>query len=1329
MAYLFYAALPDSALSIYKVYGFDPDTGVWTYILSPGPAQVSGNGLESCLQRLIDGKTYLALSSDGLSNEPARIKKHDGSWGEITVNSPDIGGTSTYVKAMRALSATSVLFMPFSRYDDGPNNGLFKWNGSSVSKLATMTDNSGNPCEARRVFGMAGDTENAIYVCGYVFNNTRGLWKWNGSTFSNGGAPSDLNGGYCGVGVYGSDIYALRYVEGDFPSESQCYKLFKGTWSGSWSMIKDFRLTYPAAVEPELNAISIDKSNGHVWVLLKDGSNNPIVSRYDGATWTHWNLNSLLGSGLPVNPKGIAAMRGKCMVTASMSTGVSRRTCYFDGSSWSLKEMTDAAAGDIPIPVTADEFTGYTPCPIVGTTSLLQDPFDTGTVMRSHPGNGTITYPGIYARLTAPNNANCQFYVGDTGGKPPTLYERLSSLQAEDQPPQPVVFETRLGTFSGTTNLRIAGLALFTTPEYDSQVPWYSYQFGWYKNDGKLHVWYDYPTTETEIFTAVTVADPATTPHRYRIYYNPYDQPLYLSDVGVTLLKDQLCFAYSLTECSTWVSIGVRTRDFDFTNAYVGIYVRKWETTAVNAVADFDYFSARQYLSTSQRLIPSYDDRSQDKVGLEDAGNLLNQSSGLARFDSPDGIKDGVDVRDGDPRTAFEDAYLFPQVAGRDARFDYPTVKDDYPLPVDRVGIEESLFVQLDNTDYIKGKYDADGKEYLGNYNARHILYYDATLDPWHAHGAGFYGAGRDGKLYYNGVECGPGTFGTLAGGINRTGWAAKDGYLDFGWAATPTISADGEMTCTVTPSVNALGLTTNLRWFLTGDFDIQFEYQIISTGAGPTDNGIVLMASMDWNNEFYVRRKMWNTNLYDKDVKNNGSWSSYASAATADTSGKLRLVRVGSVVSSYYWSGSAWVQIGSNYTMTYARPVFIQAYFQQSGGTAITATVKIRNFTINSGATTNLIGWAREAAGTYRGSQAEFPQHALIVSSGNSLDIIDVDTNRLWMSFRGGTNNVIGGDANYYVNHAAMKDGVLLLSYRTVDSGALTGNGIWIDFTLDFIRLHRGQATADAGYIYNVELTTSVWPRDSANGCIAFRNSARAYYSSHYDNWQYQNPRANWSDFLHDSGFQYRLIANNGGVYLCKWQRWKFEGTGNAHLNTPYYGIGTQTVATRWATFRPTSKDILAHDRIKLWITLYATWDATLGGGGGTWLEDYEYTLAGTVDDWVLGALAQDAMALDDAAGLLFYARNEGVYVLDLATGTSTLFYGKAGSGATHEALPDYGLISSVKLATDGATSLLLVGMARPDRIWAVNRATHTIYWRGFQDDAHQPLSMAVGV
>lgn len=952
-----------------------------------------------------------------------------------------------------------------------------------------------------------------------------------------------------------------------------------------------------------------------------------------------------------------------------------------------------------------------------------QDLFPSSTIMRQAPGNGTITVPGAGdARLIAPNGANCQFYAGDASGKAPILYERLSWMWQSAHPGQPIFVETKLSVFTGTTNLRIAGLAFF------SQLPgtvasFYSYQLGWYKNDGKIHVWYDYPTGEVEIVTAVTAVDPASTPHLYRIYWNPYNRPLYIGELGITLAYDTLCFAFSVNAGVTWTNLGTRGRDWDFSQSFAGLYVRKWETSAVSAQADFEYFRAEQFVET-QYLSPNLSGK-QETLGLEDQSFPLTLS-GPPRFDYSDV---GGDVAFTPPTAVvFEDqSQLLTQ--GGVPRFDLPEIAEAPVVPTDRMAFEEGLFVQLDNTDYIKGKFDSDGKELLGNYAVRHIQLYDATADPWHTHGAGFYGAGRDGVLYYNGVACGPGDFGTVADGLRRTAWSAGDGFVDMGGSANPppSVTPDGTANFVVTGYAQSM-LSGRMRWFFTGDFDVQVDYNITTKGSSGGQGGIVIQAVMDLNNYIYVRRLLWGTSdRHDSDVRNNGSWIAYVPYSTGMTAGKLRISRVGSTVTRWYWTGSAWSNMGS-VGMTYARPMYVDVGV--SSGASITSTnIQLSGFTINSGATTNLIGWAREAAGTYRGSKVDFPEHAVIVSSGNSLDIIDADTDKLWMSFRGGTGYLIGGDANFYVPQVVFKDGTLLLCYRTTDTyGSVDGYGYWIDFTLDFARCHRGPTYNDAGFYHNVELTTGVWPTDSANGAIAWRNVNRGEAASHFDNWQFQNSRANWADILHDAGFQYRLIANNGGVYLAQWVRWRLLGADNEHLNTPWYALSTQTVAMRWATFRPTSKDILAHNRIKLWITHYATWNVVMGGGGGTWLEDHEYSLAGSVDPFVLGALAQDSMTVDDATGLLFYARNEGVYVMDLGTGVSTLIYGKVGSGATHEVLGDYATVSSVKLATDGATPILFVGMSRPDRIWAVNRTTHALYWKGFQDDAHQPLSMTVG-
>jgi len=1303
MAYLFFTQIEDD--NKYKVFGFDPDTGLWTYLLSPGPATIGGYGMVG-IDRLADGKTYMGFNC-GVA--PGRVKFHLGSsWSETTMTKV---GDQMIFSAMKAFSGGHFYFMNCS-WSSGGNSDLYYWNGTTLANLGTASTN------IQRGIFMDGESKDLFYICGWR-PSANCLYRWNGSAISHIGDTGGPGGGsFGGIGIIGNDIYLQAFSEDFSYWGTACCKLKKGSWGGAWSTLRDFTTTYEKG-NMQLNAVAIDRSNGNIWVALKRNDNHAFVFRYNGSSWTDWDLYTLLPTANAFAPIGITAAKGKCVVTAQGSVAV---TCYFNGSSWSVKALPGITSGQPALGVRADAYNGELPCDIPSTTTKLLDKFDTGSVLRSHSGNGTITYPGIYARLTAPNGANCQFHY--TYSQPPLLYERLSTLRDMTQPGQPVVVETRLASFDGTTSLRIAGLALFTTPDLGVGVNFYSYQLGWYKNDARIHVWYDTPSNESEVVTSVAAADPVSTPHRYRIYWNPYDRPLYIKELNLVLQADQLCFAYSVTECSTWVNLGVRTRDFDFSNAYVGIYVRKWETSAVNAVANFDYFSARQYDADAQLLVPAVGKGDKDTLALEDGGQILDQSGPL-RDDMP-GVQGDLSLLDRAP-VAMEDGGQLLTDSGA-PRFDLPEILSDPVLPQQAMALEDGFQTHVNDSDYVKGRLDGDGKELIGYTDIRQITLYDATADPWHTHGAGFYGAGRDGKLYYDGVECAPGDFGTLVGGRRKTAWSGPGDFVDTGYAVNPTITADGEMQCALTTGQASSGVSSRLRWFFTGDFDIQVDYEIIATSGGPTDGGLYLFAYMDPNNCFYVRRHMWGGSgqTYDKDVRNNGSWVNWSQVLTSDTTGKIRLTRVGSTVSSYYWTGSAWAQIGSSYAMTYVRPMYIDCLLSPAGGTA-NVTVKFRNLTINSGSTTNLIGWAREAAGTYRGSQAEFPQHALIASSGNGIDIIDVDTDKLWMSFRGGTNNLIGGDTNFYVPQVVFKDGTLLLCYRTFDSfGTADGYGYWIDFNLDFARSHRGPTYNDAGFIANVELTTGVWPRDSANGCIAFRNSGRNAFAAHRDEWQYQNSRANWADILHDGGFQYRMIANNGGVYLAKWKRWRFEGLTNDNLSTPDYGISTITGAVYWAAFNPANKDMLYHDRVKLWITHFSTWDLVLSGGGGTWTEDHEFTLAGTADLGLVVRAAQDKMLV--YGGDLYYPRVQGVYRMNLATGASTLVYGKAGSGALYEILPDCSTIVSIHQAMDGVTPVLLVGLSYPDRVVAVNMTTNALYWKGRTLDSRTPVAVTVG-
>jgi hypothetical protein len=218
---------------------------------------------------------------------------------------------------------------------------------------------------------------------------------------------------------------------------------------------------------------------------------------------------------------------------------------------------------------------------------------------------------------------------------------------------------------------------------------------------------------------------------------------------------------------------------------------------------------------------------------------------------------------------------------------------------------------------------------------------------------------------------------------------------------------------------------------------------------------------------------------------------------------------------------------------------------------------------------------------------------------------------------------------------------------------------------------------------------------------------------------------RVNWCDLLHNGGFQYRAIANNGGMYLAKWQRWKFEGLTNAHLNTPTRGVSTKTTSMWWVLFDPTTLDLFYHDRTKLYIVYFATWGSTMISGG-TWVEDLEHTLAGNIDSNTTFQEAQDKMIL--YAGNLYYARIQGIYKMNITTGVSTLFFGKLGSVATYEILPNYSTIVSIHQALDGVTPLMMIGLTYPDHVVAVNLLTNALYWKGQMLSSPTSVALAVG-
>jgi Galactose oxidase, central domain len=91
----------------------------------------------------------------------------------------------------------------------------------------------------------------------------------------------------------------------------------------------------------------------------------------------------------------------------------------------------------------------------------------------------------------------------------------------------------------------------------------------------------------------------------------------------------------------------------------------------------------------------------------------------------------------------------------------------------------------------------------------------------------------------------------------------------------------------------------------VSGDFDAQVDYVLLSWPANNEHN--VRLGAADLTGAPGMNRSSFSSELYVLSLAS-GSFPT----ATGDTSGKLRLVRIGSTLSGYFWNGTNWVLVGS---------------------------------------------------------------------------------------------------------------------------------------------------------------------------------------------------------------------------------------------------------------------------------------------------------------------------------------------------------------------------------------------------------------------------------
>jgi hypothetical protein len=703
-------------------------------------------------------------------------------------------------------------------------------------------------------------------------------------------------------------------------------------------------------------------------------------------------------------------------------------------------------------------------------------------------------------------------------------------------------------------------------------------------------------------------------------------------------------------------------------------YSNEWgPQAAVNeAGIDADSIAPRSAQGPSSHLLTALE------AGLGGGARIPGPSAQQAA-DASQGVTDDSSV---------DDAHGFA-TAGGPTRYQYPQVgrglllaPRDEPIrgPQDDGVTEDGVYYDVGSVHtYMKDVKDSDANDTLGGYGVMQALLYRAALDAWATPGAGFYGYGKEGVCYHDGLSTQPGVFGLGAGQFNRRSWNDNQGLL-----AIENVDGDAAMIAADTLRIASTGLTgyegvsSALRWYLTGDFDITISFANFSASASANAAARFSVVFDDGYAVFISRR---GDGYYERYVKINGTWGNQVTAATVVTSGQLRLTRTGTSVRTYYWNGSSWTELGGSVNMSRSDRGYVYCYNYGSG--AVNVSIDWSVFVITSGTWTNQATWATEAFSSTRGNLDGFPDNALIVCSKAGLDIIDTDTDKLWMRFVGGTNSLLRTAAGVTFD-CRMKEGVLVVAYR--DDAGSEGDLIVIDFTLDQARVAREDASGiTGGYL---DAPSGQGAGSGRAGSISSRNAAVGF-TGDYARWATQDYEHNGCAQLHDSGKVYLVSANNEGLRVFRYTRWNLQAVVGG-FDQPDYSSWTEARLCYWAWFRP-------QDAMLFWVG-EAVGGTTLYAISKTGFETpmHAGSFAAAASDLLpsrRSCLSQYRPAISGAS--VYLAADDGAWKKTWPGGSWGLLFGKPGSGAVYEHLPeDMSRVTSVLAATDGSLDILLLGV-----------------------------------
>ena len=575
----------------------------------------------------------------------------------------------------------------------------------------------------------------------------------------------------------------------------------------------------------------------------------------------------------------------------------------------------------------------------------------------------------------------------------------------------------------------------------------------------------------------------------------------------------------------------------------------------------------------------------------------------------------------------------------------------------------------------------------------------DLSSDPFYTT-EGWYGAAADGKWYYNGNQCAPGSLLFGSGTTpNRTCWPqwSQTPPFDYGGRPGPDdqmIGSDPGGTATVSGGV--LTLAGNLSggyagiggypgWAMVGDFDISIQFENLAFTGG-TYGGLYLIAQSDLDNQAYCSRNA-TQNRHNFRFRDGGSLgTNHYISAGGETEGGIRIVRSGLGVSGYYNVGGGWTKIGDTETMTRADPMYVGINLW--GSDSFDVSVDVTEFAM-SASSINEAPW-------FTSIGKPFPLRPIFVATDESLNILDTDTGALWARFEHGTGYVFdpawSSGSTKWTHHVTMRQGMIVAAYH----GAM----VVIDLSTGDVSVHRKDGDAQNG-APRQSTHGNQWPGWTigavTNSHIETRNSNNPQGTNEVSTWAVLDEDVNCCDLYSNMAVGYRVAGTESGLTVFSYERWTlFSLMLSADWDTAN--------AVEWCAFDQGTQDLYWHDKTNTYSAALATWQA---GIGGTFAADTTKALAGT-----LATRGQWRLAYYD--GELFAAADEGIYVIDWPSGAWTLTYGKSGSGATYELDMSYDTCDAVTVVAHPYDSRAIITCSATDsttyRIYQIDHSTNAL-------------------